>query len=123
MLIWGAGAIGGTLCLTVDCILPERVAVEAAGPLGVPVFPVVPYGVTPLLPRVPRLDLAARRDAPAPRHRWLCCSVLPSGSTARLSCRRLLHLHPVHVGNAHAAHSQCALRISPRFRLPRGSAE
>src|SRR5262249_25399794 len=35
------------LRLTVDCILPERVAVDAAEPLGVPVFPVVPYGVTP----------------------------------------------------------------------------
>jgi creatinine amidohydrolase len=35
------------LRLTVDCILPERVAVEAAEPLGIPVFPVVPYGVTP----------------------------------------------------------------------------
>lgn len=37
----------GYLSLAVDCILPERVAVEAAEPLGVPVFPVVPYGVTP----------------------------------------------------------------------------
>jgi creatinine amidohydrolase len=35
------------LRLTVDCLLPERVAVEAAEPLGVPVFPVVAYGVTP----------------------------------------------------------------------------
>src|SRR6185503_10252510 len=35
------------LRLTVDCILPERVAVEAAEPLGIPVFPVVAYGVTP----------------------------------------------------------------------------
>ncbi len=35
------------LRLTVDCLLPERVAVEAAEPLGVPVFPVVSYGVTP----------------------------------------------------------------------------
>jgi len=35
------------LRLTVDCILPERVAAEAAEPLGVPVFPVVVYGVTP----------------------------------------------------------------------------
>jgi creatinine amidohydrolase len=35
------------LRLTVDCILPERVAVDAAEPLGIPVFPVVPYGVTP----------------------------------------------------------------------------
>ena len=35
------------LRVTVDCILPERVAVEAAEPLGIPVFPVVAYGVTP----------------------------------------------------------------------------
>ncbi|HEY7193499.1 MAG TPA: creatininase family protein [Gemmatimonadales bacterium] len=35
------------LRLTVDCILPERVAVEAAEPLGIPVFPVVAYGVSP----------------------------------------------------------------------------
>lgn len=35
------------LSLSVDSILSERVAVEAAGPLGVPVFPVVPYGLTP----------------------------------------------------------------------------
>jgi creatinine amidohydrolase len=35
------------LRLTVDCLLPERVAVDAAEPLGVPVFPVVAYGVTP----------------------------------------------------------------------------
>src|SRR5882724_5030874 len=35
------------LRLTVDCILPERVAADAAEPLGIPVFPVVPYGVTP----------------------------------------------------------------------------
>lgn len=35
------------LSLCVDNILPERLAQEAAGPLGVPVFPVLPYGVTP----------------------------------------------------------------------------
>ena len=35
------------LRLTVDCILPERVAVDAAEPLGIPVFPVLSYGVTP----------------------------------------------------------------------------
>src|SRR4051812_14913549 len=41
------------LRLTVDCILPERVAVEAAEPLGVPVFPVVAYGVTPYFREFP----------------------------------------------------------------------
>jgi len=37
----------GYLKLTVDAILAERVACEAADPLGVPVFPVLNYGVTP----------------------------------------------------------------------------
>ncbi len=35
------------LSLATDAILSERVAVEAAEPLGVPVFPVVAYGITP----------------------------------------------------------------------------
>ena len=34
------------LSLSVDSILSERVAAEAAEPLGVPVFPVLPYGLT-----------------------------------------------------------------------------
>src|SRR5579885_1118725 len=35
------------LSLSTDSILAERLAVEAAEPLGVPVFPVLPYGITP----------------------------------------------------------------------------
>ena len=35
------------LSLCVDCILSERVASEAAEPLGVPVFPPLNYGITP----------------------------------------------------------------------------
>lgn len=35
------------LSLATDAILAERVAAEAAEPLGVPVFPVVAYGITP----------------------------------------------------------------------------
>ncbi len=35
------------LSLATDSILAERVAREAAEPTGVPVFPVVPYGITP----------------------------------------------------------------------------
>ena len=41
------------LRLTVDCILPERVGTEAAEPLGIPVFPVVAYGVTPYFREFP----------------------------------------------------------------------
>ncbi len=35
------------LSLSVDSILAERLAVEAAEPVGVPVFPVLAYGITP----------------------------------------------------------------------------
>lgn len=35
------------LSLSVDSILAERIALEAAEPFGVPVFPVVAYGITP----------------------------------------------------------------------------
>src|SRR5207247_10083677 len=35
------------LSLSTDSILAERLAVEAAEPLGVAVFPVVAYGITP----------------------------------------------------------------------------
>ena len=35
------------LSLLVDCILSERVAADAAAPLGVPGFPPVNYGITP----------------------------------------------------------------------------
>jgi creatinine amidohydrolase len=35
------------LSLSVDSILAERIALESAEPLGVPVFPVLAYGITP----------------------------------------------------------------------------
>lgn len=35
------------LSLAVDCILAERVSVEAAEPLGIPVFPTLNYGIAP----------------------------------------------------------------------------
>jgi creatinine amidohydrolase len=37
----------GYLSLLVDAILPERLAVEAAEPLGVPVLPALPFGIAP----------------------------------------------------------------------------
>src|ERR1700758_1865713 len=37
----------GYLSLATDVILAERVSVEAAEPLGVPVLPVLPFGVAP----------------------------------------------------------------------------
>jgi creatinine amidohydrolase len=41
------------LSLSVDSILAERLAVEAAEPLGVPVFPVLAYGITPFFRAFP----------------------------------------------------------------------
>jgi creatinine amidohydrolase len=35
------------LSLCVDNILPERLALDAAEPLGIPVFPVLPFGLSP----------------------------------------------------------------------------
>ncbi|HVB38314.1 MAG TPA: creatininase family protein [Vicinamibacterales bacterium] len=55
----------GYLSLSVDAILAERVACEAAEPLGVPVFPVLHYGITPYFRAYPgsvslRLDTYQR---------------------------------------------------------------
>ncbi|TKI04320.1 creatininase family protein [Martelella alba] len=41
------------LSLSVDSILAERVSLAAAEPTGVPVFPVVPFGMTPAFTRYP----------------------------------------------------------------------
>ena len=41
------------LSLATDAILAERLATEAAEPLGVPVFPVVAYGLTPYFSAFP----------------------------------------------------------------------
>ena len=41
------------LSLCVDAILAERVAEEAAAPLGIPVFPVIPYGLAPYFTAYP----------------------------------------------------------------------
>jgi creatinine amidohydrolase len=43
----------GYLSLAVDLILAERVSLEAAAPLGVPVFPVMPYGCAPYFAAYP----------------------------------------------------------------------
>lgn len=41
------------LSMATDALLAERVAVEAAEPLGVPVYPVVPYGIAPYFAAFP----------------------------------------------------------------------
>jgi creatinine amidohydrolase len=80
------------LSLCVDAILAERVSVEAAEPLGVPVFPVMPFGLAPYFLAFPgtislRVEtlLAVMRDAVA--------------SVRRAGFRRLLIVNG-HGGNA-----------------------
>jgi creatinine amidohydrolase len=43
----------GYLSLGTDALLAERVSVEAAEPLGVPVLPVLPFGMAPYFARYP----------------------------------------------------------------------
>ncbi len=43
----------GYMSLAVDQILAERVAVEAAEPLGIPVYPALPYGLAPYFAAYP----------------------------------------------------------------------
>lgn len=64
------------LSLCVDMILAEKVAVDAAEPLGIPVFPVMPYGLAPYFNAYPgtitlRLEtlMAVIRDVVASLHR------------------------------------------------------
>ena len=80
------------LSLGVDKILAERVSEEAAEPLGVPVFPVMPYGLAPYFAAYPgtvtlRVEtlLAVARDVVA--------------SLARAGFRRILVVSG-HGGNA-----------------------
>jgi creatinine amidohydrolase len=43
----------GYLSLGTDAVLAERVSVEAAEPLGIPVLPVLPFGMAPYFARYP----------------------------------------------------------------------
>ena len=63
------------LSLCVDAILAERVSLEAAEPLGIPVFPVMPFGLAPYFRAFPgtvslRVEtlLAVMRDVIASVH-------------------------------------------------------
>lgn len=53
VLPFGCTEQHGALSLSVDTILAHRVALEAAAPLGVPVFPPLAYGLTPNLTAYP----------------------------------------------------------------------
>jgi creatinine amidohydrolase len=53
ILPFGSTEQHAQLSLCVDAILAERVAVEAAAPLGVPVYPAMPFGLAPYFAAFP----------------------------------------------------------------------
>jgi creatinine amidohydrolase len=82
------------LSLLVDALIPERLAREVAAPLGIPVFPVMPFGLSPYFSAFPgtvtlRLETYGR----------LIRDILDS--LARPGFRRILLLNG-HGGNAPA---------------------
>ena len=108
------------LRLTVDCILPERVAAEAAEPLGVPVFPVVAYGVTPYFREFPG-SISLRVETHLNVVRDLLDGLAHSGFRRILLCNG-------HGGNGAAAqlaqewsadHSQCRVIFHNWWNAPR----
>ena len=84
-----------SLSLATDSILAERMALEAADPLGVPVFPVVPYGVTPYFTAYPG-TVSLRIET------YLALVGDLLDNLARMGFRRILLLNG-HGGNAPAA--------------------
>ncbi|MEJ2204096.1 MAG: creatininase family protein [Gemmatimonadota bacterium] len=108
------------LSLAVDAILAERVAVDAARPLGVPVFPVVPYGLAPYFMGYPG-TVTLKEDT----HAALLTDILDS--LYRPGFRRILVVNG-HGGNAVSrptveswaqARSDVDLRWHDWWRAPR----
>lgn len=107
------------LSLCTDAILAERMAVEAAEPLGVPVFPVLPYGITPYFTGYPgtvslRVETYVR----------LLTDILDN--LARMGARRILLVNG-HGGNAPggaaatewaAANDSCRVKTHNWWKAP-----
>ena len=83
------------LSLCVDAILSERVAVEAAEPLGIPVYPAMPFGLAPYFSAYPG-SMSLRVETLLAVFRDLIASVRRSGF------RRVLIVNG-HGGNAPVA--------------------
>jgi creatinine amidohydrolase len=92
VLPFGSTEQHAQLSLCVDAILAERVAVEAAEPLGVPVYPAMPFGLAPYFAAFPG-SISLRVETLLAVARDLIDSV------ARAGFRRILLVNG-HGGNA-----------------------
>lgn len=92
VLPFGSTEQHAQLSLCVDAILAERVAVEAAAPLGVPVYPAMPFGLAPYFAAFPG-SVSLRVETLLAVARDLITSVARSGF------RRILIVNG-HGGNA-----------------------
>ena len=108
------------LSLLTDAILAERVAVEAAEPLGMPVFPAVPFGLSPSLQAYPG-SLTLRVET-------LCALLRDLLDSLKRSGFRRIVLVNGHGGNAPAGalaqewmmdNPDCRVRLHDWWRAPR----
>ncbi len=108
------------LSLATDSILAERVSQEAAEPLGVPVYPVLPFGLTPYFTAFPG-TVTLRLETYAALLRDVLDSLKRSGF------RRVLIVNG-HGGNAPAGalaaewmmdNPDCRVRLHDWWRAPR----
>lgn len=112
------------LSLLTDAILAERVSVEAAEPLGIPVFPAVPYGLTPYF--------AAYPGSVTLRVETYCALVRDVLDSLKRSGFRRIVIVNGHGGNQPAAslahewlmdNADCRVRFHDWWRAPRTFAQ
>lgn len=110
----------GYLSLATDSILAERVACDAAEPLGVPVFPALAYGVTPYF-----RDFPGSISLRVTTHLAVICDILDS--LAMSGFRRILIVNG-HGGNVAAqqaafewaaSHPACQVKFHNWWNAPR----
>ena len=108
------------LSLATDAILAERVAVEAAEPLGIPVFPAIPFGLAPYFQAFPG-SMTLRVDT-------LCAVVRDLLDSMKRSGFRRIVIVNGHGGNAPAGalaqewmmdNPDCRVRFHDWWRAPR----
>lgn len=112
------------LSLAVDAILAEKVAVEAAEPLGIPVYPALPYGLAPYFQAYPG-SVTLRVDTFVNVVRDVLDSLKRSGFRRIMICNG-------HGGNQPAAalgqewlmdNPDCRLRFHDWWRAPKTFAQ